>query len=1077
LLRTGKIFPIGFHLGPGGNANGLKENFLLPLDRAGIRYFIVSADAYPYDAAVISSGSVVDHTVVYRVTTHGQDDGVDYDVPDYSKDPVTAADIHFDQCMRILPPEYHFNATTYAFLNEIDKNRSDWLGWFSKRWVERAMEIGLMTAGLGFSSGEPEYDHWLTPGMRAYLTLVSQHRDRHSVAIHEYSYTVDDIWRWYPNLIGRYQKLMQACDEIGIPRVSFLIKEWGWEYQTVPSVSKGIQDMDAVAQEYVKLQENYGAGTWYLGPSFGGIADKLQPYIYPLGQLALDWQHYIDWQGDEPDPDPEPPPQGDNMLKNASFELGTYKWAGIDEINIPNEWDFSYAPESEPNPIDSNPWSVFRQPEVVNPGKADLPPQEHDLFILDGDRTLKVFKGSGSIKFRVFQKVSLQPGKYKLRMPVFADLVKGYESNGAKIWADDPQMRDGLYRPLFDGVVSEPWLSLTPGGWNTITVVKTVKTFHEITIGVEIMLPFALENNGVFMDDFSLEITEDTTPPPAGGCIDTTGSTRYHLLRPMEMDDAQWAFVRNKMTGGIQLPEVGHVILGYEGWSHLDAMGAIIRALNAGFTDSRLIVMDGEQIGSGLDQQWMNDNCPFLAQHTIFISSTGAPSGPFEFKVWPSAQAPYVTQLWGANPANYLPFGLPGHDGVDIRASEGVRISAVAPGHVYRIEVNENNSNYGLHVRVRHQDGWKTIYGHASRINPNLRLGQYVEAGDWLMDSGNTGNSFGAHLHLGLKHEGYTYTDKDAYGNDRVWPYELHDPTVYLKKFCPSCFPDAPPDPEPPPAGLARLGLHASADAGLAAGEAGMFAEAKVDMVKVMSIHSPQDVAALANARPGVPFVIRVFQTGWDRPGGISPNQFIDWNTQDVQRYMPILQGRDIYIELHNEPNLRDEGWQYQWANGAQFSNWLLPVIADFRKTFPTARIVFPGLSPGGDVGGIRYDNIRFVQEAAQAVNACDVLGVHAYWQKDHWPMSLALGQVDAYRRLFPDKPIAVTEASNNRATVTQQRKGEEYIWFWRELQRRKEVLGVTYFVASASNATWGWDGGTGETWHQTSIPGIVGSR
>jgi hypothetical protein len=256
-----------------------------------------------------------------------------------------------------------------------------------------------------------------------------------------------------------------------------------------------------------------------------------------------------------------------------------------------------------------------------------------------------------------------------------------------------------------------------------------------------------------------------------------------------------------------------------------------------------------------------------------------------------------------------------------------------------------------------------------------------------------------------------------------------------------------------------------------------MFALAKIDMVKIMNNLPPEHCSVLAELRPDAEFVIRVFQDGWDRPGGISPAQFIDWNTPDVVRYMPILGNRRVYIELHNEPNLIAEGWTYQWINGQEFSNWLMPVIADFRKTFPTRSLVFPGLSPGGDVPGVRYDSYRFVQEAAQAVANCDVLGVHIYWQKDLWPMNLALDQLDMYRRLFPDKPIIVTESSNNRATTSEADKGHEYIQFWNELRRRSNVLGVTYFVASASNPAWGWQSGTGEVWLGSQIPHVVGSR
>jgi hypothetical protein len=68
-LRTGKLFPIGFHIGPGGNQDGLTENFLRPLDAAGIRFMIMSADAYPFDAAQLAKASGIKHTIIWRPTS------------------------------------------------------------------------------------------------------------------------------------------------------------------------------------------------------------------------------------------------------------------------------------------------------------------------------------------------------------------------------------------------------------------------------------------------------------------------------------------------------------------------------------------------------------------------------------------------------------------------------------------------------------------------------------------------------------------------------------------------------------------------------------------------------------------------------------------------------------------------------------------------------------------------------------------------------------------------------------------------------------------------------------------------
>jgi murein DD-endopeptidase MepM/ murein hydrolase activator NlpD len=49
-------------------------------------------------------------------------------------------------------------------------------------------------------------------------------------------------------------------------------------------------------------------------------------------------------------------------------------------------------------------------------------------------------------------------------------------------------------------------------------------------------------------------------------------------------------------------------------------------------------------------------------------------------------------------------------------------------------------------VIVQHADGSEAIYGHSSAVS--VKEGQQVKAGDQLGLVGNTGHSYGSHLHL-----------------------------------------------------------------------------------------------------------------------------------------------------------------------------------------------------------------------------------------------------------------------------------------------------------------------------------------
>ncbi|MEW5989225.1 MAG: M23 family metallopeptidase, partial [Chloroflexota bacterium] len=142
--------------------------------------------------------------------------------------------------------------------------------------------------------------------------------------------------------------------------------------------------------------------------------------------------------------------------------------------------------------------------------------------------------------------------------------------------------------------------------------------------------------------------------------------------------------------------------------------------------------------------------------------------GEFSFLAWPTEYR-RISQYFGANPQNYAQFGLPGHEGVDIVAPPGSQVFCVAAGRVSRVITDPGAHSYGIHVRVQHQDGYQTLYAHLQEAR--VREEQDVEAGQVIGLADNTGNSFGSHLHLGLKKAG---------AKVGAWPREIIDPTPFL---------------------------------------------------------------------------------------------------------------------------------------------------------------------------------------------------------------------------------------------------------------------------------------------------------
>lgn len=100
-------------------------------------------------------------------------------------------------------------------------------------------------------------------------------------------------------------------------------------------------------------------------------------------------------------------------------------------------------------------------------------------------------------------------------------------------------------------------------------------------------------------------------------------------------------------------------------------------------------------------------------------------------------------------------FGEGGHKGVDLAAPQGTPIYAAADGVV---TIAAFHYSYGNYVSIYHgsaDDGstYATLYAHMMQA-PSVSSGQQVKKGDLIGYVGNTGYSFGNHLHLELRVNG-----------------------------------------------------------------------------------------------------------------------------------------------------------------------------------------------------------------------------------------------------------------------------------------------------------------------------------
>lgn len=92
-----------------------------------------------------------------------------------------------------------------------------------------------------------------------------------------------------------------------------------------------------------------------------------------------------------------------------------------------------------------------------------------------------------------------------------------------------------------------------------------------------------------------------------------------------------------------------------------------------------------------------------------------------------------------------------GHLGIDIAAGEGAPVYAADSG-VVTMAQGGYNYGYGNVIMIDHGNGYVTLYAHLSQIN--VAQCQGVIRGNLIGLAGNTGNSFGAHLHFEVRLNG-----------------------------------------------------------------------------------------------------------------------------------------------------------------------------------------------------------------------------------------------------------------------------------------------------------------------------------
>ena len=321
-----------------------------------------------------------------------------------------------------------------------------------------------------------------------------------------------------------------------------------------------------------------------------------------------------------------------NLLKNPNFDEGHFHQDNVPEIVVPNHW-YLYWIDKQVFPGASG---MAYRPESVVWNIQSAPPHERPIFFLSGNYCWKIFKASAPLYYAATQHVSgLAPGaQYRFNAQVYPDIVTGH-AGGKKVRPEDiwaAEARAGWSAPdtpwprAEDGDVNwSEWFNMHNqnfvfGEYNDVWVEFVAPASGEVRVWVECKAKWGFENNW-FMDAFSLERiggepepapTPPVTPvePPAppigpptlpveppvpaskrGAPREQYARTYILLPENISPEMAQAAF---------KVAIAHHATLGFS-------------ADDAGIGDldtRRVICINPEKIGTGLDQVWYDIHYP-----------------------------------------------------------------------------------------------------------------------------------------------------------------------------------------------------------------------------------------------------------------------------------------------------------------------------------------------------------------------------------------------------------------------------------------------------------------------------------
>ena len=242
------------------------------------------------------------------------------------------------------------------------------------------------------------------------------------------------------------------------------------------------------------------------------------------------------------------------------------------------------------------------------------------------------------------------------------------------------------------------------------------------------------------------------TPTPAATATSSNASIVSHTVKQGEtlqsLATSMGVSVRDLRAGnqiyGTAAPAAGRVVYA--------ARNGLVHTIKSGQTLTDISATYGVSVDAITGANGISSSSTIFAGARLVIPGassafwdtvTTLSRGSTAQFIWPLQGAVVSSFGWRQHPVLDMRHH---HDGIDLDVPEGTTVYASAGGEVY---FYGEQPGYGNVLILEHAGGFYTLYGHLKSSLVNK--GQYVEKGQRVAISGNTGISSGPHLHFELR--------------------------------------------------------------------------------------------------------------------------------------------------------------------------------------------------------------------------------------------------------------------------------------------------------------------------------------